>query len=67
MRELLVSTGTPQRAGDTGNIGPRPNLRAALEALGAGMELVCTDTQDDDADGTTDCADSDCATSPACR
>ena len=67
VRELLVTTGTPQLAGDAGTIGPRPNLRAALEALGAGMELVCTDTQDDDADGTTDCADPDCATSPACR
>jgi hypothetical protein len=33
LRRLLVTTGSPQ-AGDTGeNIGPRPDLRAAIEAL----------------------------------
>ncbi|SDY89801.1 Subtilase family protein [Lysobacter sp. yr284] len=34
MRNLLKSTGTPQ-AGGGGNIGPLPNLRAAIAQLGA--------------------------------
>jgi len=32
LRNLLTTTGTPQGAG--GNIGPRPDVRAAIEALG---------------------------------
>jgi len=36
LRQLLVSSGTPQ-AGNTGqHIGPRPNLQAAIVALGSG-------------------------------
>ncbi len=31
LRDLLISTGTPQGSG--GQIGPRPNVRAALESL----------------------------------
>lgn len=34
LRDLLKSTGTPQVTPPAGNIGPRPNLRAALEAIG---------------------------------
>ncbi|MEH6419917.1 S8 family serine peptidase [Pseudomonas sp. CGJS7] len=34
MRDLLVSTGTPQ-AGSGGNIGPLPNLRAAIARINA--------------------------------
>lgn len=33
MRKLLVSTGTPQQGDLSEKIGPRPNLRAAIEAL----------------------------------
>jgi hypothetical protein len=32
MRNLLVSTGSPQPSPDTGHIGPLPNVRAALNA-----------------------------------
>jgi len=32
MRELLISTGTPQ-VGNDGHIGPLPNLRAAIGTL----------------------------------
>ena len=37
MRELLVTTGTPQQSADAAqeNIGPMPNLRRALEAIDA--------------------------------
>lgn len=66
MRELLVSTGTPQLSAVAGKIGPRPNIRAAVEKLAAGMELVCTGGQDDDGDGKVDCADTDCAGAAAC-
>jgi len=38
LRRLLTTTGTPQ-AGDLGeHIGPRPNLRAAIEALDSAAE-----------------------------
>ena len=30
MRDLLATTGTPQAAGSTPNVGPQPNLRAAI-------------------------------------
>jgi subtilisin family serine protease len=33
MRQLLVLTGTPQAGNTNENIGPRPDLRAAIEAL----------------------------------
>jgi hypothetical protein len=33
VRDLLVSTGTPQGSPALGNIGPLPNLRAALDQL----------------------------------
>jgi hypothetical protein len=33
LRQLLVSTGTPQTGNLNQQIGPRPNLRAAIEAL----------------------------------
>ncbi|REE98345.1 ricin-type beta-trefoil lectin domain protein [Thermomonospora umbrina] len=33
MRDLLVSTGTPQPAGDPRHIGPLPNLKAAIAKL----------------------------------
>lgn len=36
MRQLLVITGTPNAGPANQNIGPRPNLRAALEALDSG-------------------------------
>jgi hypothetical protein len=41
LRRLLTTTGTPQAGDTTKPIGPRPNLRAALEAL---------DSQDQDSD-----------------
>ena len=66
MRQLLVSTGTPQLPSVAGKIGPRPNIRAAIEKLAPAMELVCTDTEDDDGDGMIDCADADCAATAAC-
>jgi len=34
MRNLLVSTGTPQVFGPPGHIGPRPNCLAAIQAMG---------------------------------
>ncbi len=34
MKSLLVETGTPQGVPSTGHIGPLPNIRAAIEALG---------------------------------
>jgi hypothetical protein len=34
IRDLLKTTGTPQVTPPAGNIGPRPDLRAALEAIG---------------------------------
>ncbi|HVZ93962.1 MAG TPA: S8 family serine peptidase [Phycisphaerales bacterium] len=40
VRDILRSTGSPQQAGAnpvTQNIGPRPNLVAAVEALGSGF------------------------------
>jgi hypothetical protein len=36
LRQLLVSTGTPQAASTGQYIGPRPNLQAAIQALGSG-------------------------------
>lgn len=33
VRELLKSTGTPQAGSSSRNIGPLPNLRAAIEAM----------------------------------
>lgn len=36
LRQLLIDTGTPQIEGDTGEIGPMPNLHAALDELAAG-------------------------------
>jgi len=36
MRQLLITTGTPNAGPATQNIGPRPNLRAALEAWDSG-------------------------------
>lgn len=35
IREILKNTGTPQVVPPVGNIGPRPNLRAAFAAMGA--------------------------------
>ena len=32
LRALLVSTGTPQAAGDSRHIGPQPDLRRLLRA-----------------------------------
>jgi hypothetical protein len=47
VRDLLVSTGSPQVAGPyPGNIGPRPDLAAALAQVDV----------DDDADGWAECA-----------
>jgi len=45
VRSLLASTGQPQAFGLAGNIGPLPNVRAAIDALGpkladAGTSLV---------------------------
>jgi serine protease len=34
VRSLLKATGQPQTFGNTGNIGPLPNLKAAIDALG---------------------------------
>ncbi|WP_462418966.1 S8 family serine peptidase [Kytococcus sp. Marseille-QA3725] len=36
MRDLLVETGTPQPEGDSGKIGPLPNVKAAADSLGEG-------------------------------
>jgi hypothetical protein len=36
VRAILKSTGRPQTAGLAGNIGPLPNLRAAIAAIGSG-------------------------------
>jgi len=36
LRQLLVSTGTPQTGGAGQHIGPRPNLQAAIQALETG-------------------------------
>lgn len=36
VRAILKSTGRPQTAGLSGNIGPLPNLRAAIAAIGGG-------------------------------
>jgi subtilisin family serine protease len=33
VRELLKKTGTPQGGSKTRNIGPLPNLRAAIDAM----------------------------------
>jgi subtilisin family serine protease len=40
LRQLLVATGTPQSGDLSKNIGPRPNLRAAIEALDAHKLLI---------------------------
>lgn len=40
LRQLLVATGTPQSGDLSKNIGPRPNLRAAIEALDAHQLLI---------------------------
>ena len=37
LRRLLITTGTPQPAGSSERIGPRPDLRAAIAALDGGV------------------------------
>jgi hypothetical protein len=41
-------------------------LALALDRTGCATETRCTDGVDDDGDGATDCADPDCAGTPAC-
>ena len=54
-------------AHDGGNASPQQLLFSGSGGGGGGgSEVNCTDGVDDDADGLIDCADSDCATDPAC-
>lgn len=40
VRQLLAQTGTPQQGNLSQNIGPRPNLRAALDSLNSGLAEI---------------------------
>jgi hypothetical protein len=51
IRNVLVSTGTPQVNPGTGYIGPRPNLRAALVQLGAFADATTNPLPDADGSG----------------
>lgn len=67
LRDLLKSTGTPQPDPQNGPIGPRPNIRAAIEKLIADNSIeVCSDGQDNNGDQVVDCAETSCATNRAC-
>ena len=50
--------------GDSSNYDLTLNVTAT--GGGSGSETSCTDGLDDDGDGDIDCADSDCASDPAC-
>ncbi|MEL6185643.1 MAG: choice-of-anchor J domain-containing protein, partial [Myxococcota bacterium] len=46
---------------------PRVDALATVQALNTGPAEICTNGVDDDGDGDTDCADSDCAGNAACQ
>src|SRR5689334_4840234 len=48
---------------------PGPDAPAAIDAMpdASTSPEVCNNTVDDDGDGATDCADSDCAADPSCN
>ncbi len=51
IRDVLVTTGTPQVNPGTGHIGPRPDLRAAFASLGAFADVTSGPLGDMDGSG----------------
>lgn len=62
-----IPSGPPPACGDGTCNGTETTCSCAADC-GAppATETTCGDGNDDDCDGTTDCADSDCASAPAC-
>ncbi|MCO4769404.1 MAG: hypothetical protein KDA24_05190, partial [Deltaproteobacteria bacterium] len=51
---------------DGSNPSPQQLVFSAMSGGGGAVEGNCTDNIDNDSDGNTDCADSDCSNDPAC-
>ena len=66
MRSALTGNGVNVTDPRNGRVTPRVDALATVNAVAGPPAEICNDGIDNDGDGDTDCADSDCAGDPAC-